>query len=83
MKNLTHNSEDFIKSKINYSKDKSVAAIDSVDICNHLTEAIDRDEAFNEAVEFVTEYLKEYSVGEYTEDGNNGCSQTWRRQEEH
>ena len=79
MKILTHNSEDFIKSKIYYSKDKTIASIDSIDICNHLTEAVDRDEAFSEAVEFVTEYLEEYSVGEYSEDGNNGCSQTWTK----
>ena len=79
MKNLTYNSEDFIKSKINYSQDKSTASIDSVNICNHLTENADKDAAFNEAVEFITEYLEEYLVGEYSEDGNNGCSMIWNK----
>lgn len=83
MKNLTHNSEDFIKSKINYSKDKSIASIDSVDICNHLTDSVDRDEAFSEAVDFVTGYLEEYLIDEYSEDENNGCSQIWRRPKGH
>ncbi len=83
MKNLTHNTEDFIKSKINYSPDESIASIDSIDICNHLTDSVDRDEAFSEAVEFVTGYLEEYSIDEYSEDENNGCSQIWRRSKGH
>lgn len=77
MKTLTHNSAEFVKANIYYAQDKSTARIYSIDICNHATDASDRDDAFNEAVEFVTEFLKDYEVGEYTEDGNKGCSQTW------
>jgi hypothetical protein len=79
MKTLTHNSPEFIKANIYYAQDGSTACIHSIDICNHLTDASDRDEAFNEAVEFITDFLKDYKEGEYEEDGNNGCSQTWNK----
>ena len=77
MKTLTHNSAEFVKANIYYAQDRTTARIYSIDICNHLTDSSDKDEAFNEAVEFATEFLKDYEIGEYSEDGNNGCSQTW------
>lgn len=79
MKNLNHNSAEFVKANIYYAQDRSTARIYSIDICNHLELASDRDEAFNEATDFITEFLKDYEIGEYEEDGNNGCSQTWNK----
>ena len=79
MKNLTHNSAEFVKANIYYAQDRSTARIYSIDICKDMTDAASKDEAFNEAVEFCNDFLKDYEVGEYDEDGNNGCSQTWNK----
>lgn len=80
MKTLTKNSAEFVKANIYYAQDHSTARIYSIDICKQIEDSSSKDEAFNEAVDYVTEYLanKGYVVGEYEED-NNGCSMTWEK----
>lgn len=77
--NLKHNSKEFIKANIWYAQDNTTARIYSKDICEHIEDLADRDDAFNEAVEYVTVFLTNYEIGEYEKNGGNGCSQTFNR----
>ncbi len=56
MATLTHNSQEFIKSKVAYAQDQKTAVVRSEDIC-YQSLAVDRDEAWNEAVDYLTNRL--------------------------
>lgn len=49
-----YNSNEFIKSKLAVSQDGLTAYIHSYDVCNHINDLSDRDEAFNEAIDVIT-----------------------------
>jgi len=74
---LQHNSQEYIKSQIIYAQDGSFARLHSVDICDHLKQGVDRDEAFNEAIEYASTFLdKTFNHTETIDNGSN-CTQEW------
>lgn len=80
MTTLKHNSKEYIKSQIYYGQYKTTVTIYSEDICKNIESAVDRDEAFNEVVEYISEMLGDDFETEYQDLGSS-CSQTWTKRE--
>jgi hypothetical protein len=75
---LNHNSAEFIKSQILVSTCGLQQRLHSEDVCGHLELSSDRDEAFNEAIEFISERLQGWDI-EVTENGDT-MTATWTKQ---